>query len=130
MAAATALAVAAAAVPARAAGFTDVTVENSVAAAIEWCAEQGIASGYKDGTFGPDEPVSEKAFLTMLSRAFGTDVKDNKAPMTRYAAAEAVSAILDKDGSGPDTYDRKAGVSRTYKGCDGYAPMLDRKSVV
>ena len=108
MAAAMALAVAAAAVPARAAGFKDVATDGVTAVAIEWCAEQGIASGYKDGTFGPDEPVSEKAFLTMLARAFGTDVKDNKAPMTRYAAAEAVTAILDKDGSTPDTYDKKA----------------------
>jgi len=37
---------------------------------ILWAAENGIVSGYPDGTFKPENPVSEAEFLVMLFRAF------------------------------------------------------------
>ncbi len=49
-------------------GFKD-TNRHWGALAIEWAAGQGIVDGYEDGTFRPDNIVSEPEFLAMLLRA-------------------------------------------------------------
>ncbi|WP_289142350.1 S-layer homology domain-containing protein [uncultured Brevibacillus sp.] len=35
-------------------------------ASIEWAVENSITSGYPDGTFKPDRPVTEAEFLAMV----------------------------------------------------------------
>lgn len=58
------------AVPALAAGFSDVPPGHYAAEAIESCVAKGVASGYADGTFRPDQPVTNAQFAVMRARAF------------------------------------------------------------
>jgi len=48
--------------------FSDVPATHTHVEGIEWAAGQGIVSGYPDGTFKPNDPVSRGAFATMLKR--------------------------------------------------------------
>lgn len=57
-------------VPALAAGFSDVPPGHYAAEAIESCVAKGVASGYADGTFRPDQPVTNAQFAVMMARAF------------------------------------------------------------
>ncbi|WP_372814065.1 CAP-associated domain-containing protein [Paenibacillus sp.] len=54
-------------------GFKD-TNRHWGALAIEWAAGQGIVDGYEDGTFRPDNIVSEPEFLAMLLRAYPSPI--------------------------------------------------------
>ena len=58
------------AVPASAAGFSDVPADHWSYEQINRCVQDGIVSGYNDGTFKPGNPVSYGAFSIMLARAF------------------------------------------------------------
>jgi len=51
--------------------FEDVLADAWYAPYVGYCHENGIVSGFNDGTFRPDDFVSEKAFLTMLLQAMG-----------------------------------------------------------
>jgi len=48
--------------------FEDVPQESYCAEAIRWAACQGIASGYDDGTFHPDAPISRQQLASFLWR--------------------------------------------------------------
>ncbi len=55
--------------------FTDVADKAYYTAAIEWCAEKGIVTGYTDpttgeatGEFGPNDPVTREQLATMIAR--------------------------------------------------------------
>jgi len=49
--------------------FSDVPPGEWYTAAVAWCAEKGVITGY-DGTdtFGPDDPVSREQLATMIAR--------------------------------------------------------------
>lgn len=68
------------AVPALAAGFSDVPDSHYAASAIADCAAKGIVSGYDDGTFRPSAAVTRAQFAVMLSRAFFQKNVDALAP--------------------------------------------------
>lgn len=57
-------------VPALAASFSNVPPDHIFYSAIMDCANQGIVSGYSDGTFQPTKTVIRSDFAVMLSRAF------------------------------------------------------------
>lgn len=48
--------------------FTDVSEESGAAEAAAWAAALGIARGYGDGRFGPDDLVTREQAATMLYR--------------------------------------------------------------
>ncbi|MBP1156909.1 MULTISPECIES: CAP-associated domain-containing protein [unclassified Paenibacillus] len=50
-------------------GFKD-TSRHWSSKAVTWAADNGIVNGYEDGTFRPDQVVSEPEFLAMLLRAY------------------------------------------------------------
>lgn len=52
----------------RAAAFSDVGKEHWAYPSIEWGVSRGIIKGYKDGSFKPNNQVTEAQFITMLSR--------------------------------------------------------------
>ena len=54
---------------ARAAVFPDVA-GHWAEETVDWAVSEGIVTGYPDGSFRPDAPVSEPEFLAMLIRAF------------------------------------------------------------
>lgn len=81
--------------------------------AIAWCQEQGIASGYADGSFHESDAISAKAFETMFARAFG-DYYHKKTSalatgvLNRYQAAMLITEFTDAVHVSADGYDRSA----------------------
>ena len=59
------------ALPTNANPFPDVLAGNQFSGYISYCAQQGIISGYADGTFRPGDPLSGYAYLKMLLGALG-----------------------------------------------------------
>ena len=53
--------------------YSDVAVDNVFAGYIAFCANEGIISGYADGTFKPAAPLTGYAFMKMLLGALGYD---------------------------------------------------------
>ena len=53
--------------------YSDVAVDNVFAGYIAYCANEGIISGYADGTFRPAAPLTGYAFMKMLLGALGYD---------------------------------------------------------
>jgi hypothetical protein len=51
-------------------GFTDVPITHWAAAWIKQLAAEGITSGYQDGNFGPEDPVTRAQMAIFLVRTF------------------------------------------------------------
>lgn len=52
-------------------GFSDVPSNEWYAQAVAWAASRGIANGYENGRFGPDDSVTREQLVTMLWRYAG-----------------------------------------------------------
>ena len=63
----------ASALSATTAPFKDVPTTNTFAGYITYCSQQGIISGYGDGTFRPTGSLTGNAFMKMLLGALGYD---------------------------------------------------------
>ena len=61
------------ALSASSAPFVDVPTTNTFAGYITYCSQQGIISGYADGTFRPTDTLSGNSFMKMLLGALGYD---------------------------------------------------------
>ena len=78
--------------------FKDVPVTNTFAGYITYCSQQGIISGYADGTFRPTGTLSDNAFMKMLLGALGYD-----SSIEGYTGANwQVSVIKQASGIGLD----------------------------
>ena len=66
--------------------FSDVPADNIYAPYIEYCAANGIVSGYGDGTFHPDGFVTGDEFLKMLLVALGYDGAEEGISGSSWAA--------------------------------------------
>lgn len=68
--------------------FTDVSDNAYYAKAVAWAAGMGIALGYEDGTFRPDQTVSRAQMVTFLSRYAekidGAEIVCDEAAMEKY----------------------------------------------
>ena len=53
--------------------YSDVPTSNTFAGYIAFCAQQGIISGYADGSFRPSGTLTSYAFMKMLLGALGYD---------------------------------------------------------
>jgi len=51
--------------------FQDVPANQWYANAVAWAAENGIVSGYGNGRFGPDDPITREQLATILYRYAG-----------------------------------------------------------
>lgn len=91
--------------------FSDVTLGAWYRKGVHWAAENGIARGYADGSFRPDEKITRQDFVTLFYRwagspeasepAFGFDDTYLVADYARAAVDWAVSAgLLRGDGYG------------------------------
>lgn len=70
----------------KAGSFRDVTSAHWVFASVERAAELGLVTGYSDGTFRPDTPVTRAQFVLMLWRMCG---KPAAAKAASFADASA-----------------------------------------
>jgi hypothetical protein len=77
--------------------FTDVETGKWYTGVINYLAEEGILSGYGDGTFGPDDDVTQDQWLKMLLCAMGYDEEKAGMGNTVNWAINARSLAIKKD---------------------------------
>ncbi len=73
--------------------FSDVAEGSRYAAPAAWAAENGVARGYGDGRFGPEDPVTREQLAAMLyayAARVGDDVS-GRADLSAYADRASVS---------------------------------------
>jgi hypothetical protein len=70
--------------------FTDVPPDHPAHDDIAWLVARGVTSGYADGTFKPDAPVSRQAMAAFMYRfggnPYGAKPRASKAPFKDVAA--------------------------------------------
>ena len=69
--------------------FADVADDAWYSEAVQWASEQGIITGYSDGTFGPNKNITREQLVTMLYRYAGEPAVQNQA--LPFEDANAVS---------------------------------------
>ena len=91
----------ASALAASTAPFKDVPVTNTFAGYITYCSQQGIISGYADGTFRPQGTLSGNAFMKMLLGALGYDGSNENytGPNWQVSVIKQASGIGLDDGN-------------------------------
>ena len=57
-------------------GFTDVADGSWCESAVAWAAANDIASGYGDGRFGPNDPITREQLAAILFRYAGLKGRD------------------------------------------------------
>ena len=73
--------------------FTDVPRNAFYTAAVKWCADNNVVTGYGNGKFGPDDLVTREQLATMIAR-YCTDYKklaDNKVDISGFGDYARVS---------------------------------------
>ena len=73
--------------------FKDVPVTNEFAGYIAYCSQQGIISGYGDGTFRPAGTLTGYAFMKMLLGALGYDASIEGYEGSNWSVAVAKQAV-------------------------------------
>lgn len=73
----------------RAMQYGDVEQNAWYAGAVRWAASEGIVTGYDDGTFRPDDPVTREQLAVILYRYAGSPVPPNLA--LNFTDTDAVS---------------------------------------
>ncbi len=73
--------------------FKDVPVTNEFAGYIAYCSQQGIISGYGDGTFRPAGTLTGYAFMKMLLGALGYDAEVECYEGSNWSVAVAKQAV-------------------------------------
>lgn len=56
--------------------YADVDAETYYATAVYWARLGGIAGGYDDGNFGPDDPITREQLAVMLWKYAGSHAPD------------------------------------------------------
>lgn len=94
--------------------FTDVNDQDENADAIYWAASENLVSGYTDGSFGVNDPLTLEQFITIAWRYNNTPMlMDYNAVFTQYDDAKDISGyarhamnwahqkgiLADKDGN-------------------------------
>ena len=62
--------------------FKAVTTQSTTYKAIDWAKYRGIINGYTDGTFKPNNAITEAQFVKMLSQFLG--LKDGQGDLNKY----------------------------------------------
>ena len=65
--------------------FTDVGAEHPNVAAIRWAKASGVVSGYEDGSFGPEDPITREQIAALLWNDRGREEPGASAPYTDRA---------------------------------------------
>ena len=73
--------------------FSDVAVDHVFAGYIAYCANEGIISGYADGTFRPAGTLTGYAFMKMLLGALGYDAVNEGYVGTNWSIQVAKRAL-------------------------------------
>ena len=80
--------------------FPDVPVDHYAFEAVEWAAEVGLTTGYTDGTFKPERPLSKRHAVVFMERYYDEILgADESADFTRADMMVLLKAI--NDGTAP-----------------------------
>ncbi|WP_052461855.1 S-layer homology domain-containing protein [Sporosarcina koreensis] len=132
--------------------FKDVNAQNGASGYIAAATEKGIISGYKDGTFRPNQSISRGDMAIIMSRAFGIETgtvqefKDISDNMKSYHAIRGIAGDFITTGYPDGTFRPQGtvtreqfsaflarGLSPVYKqrtvNKDGYMPDMTKKYV-
>ena len=102
----------ASALNATSAPFSDVPTSNEFAGYIAYCSQNGIISGYADGTFRPSAALAGYAFMKMLLGALGYDSTYEGYTGTNWSIQVAKQALgIDLD-DGNDNFNGTDNVTR------------------
>ena len=74
--------------------FQDVSSEAWYAEGVAWAVENGIAGGYGDGQFGPDDSITREQFVVMLWRYAGSP--ESNSQVLDFADADQVNGYAQK----------------------------------
>ena len=103
----------ASALSADAAPFSDVPTTNTFAGYIAYCSQQGIISGYADGTFRPAGTLTSYAFMKMLLGALGYDAEREGYVGANWSVQVAKTALgIDLDEGLVDDFNGLKAVTR------------------
>jgi S-layer homology domain len=80
--------------------FSDVPNSHQFHSHIDWAADNGIVSGYSDGTFRPNDPVSRSASVAFLRR-YNNSITIVHNPGTMTNASEANNTVSCPAGKRP-----------------------------
>ncbi len=81
--------------------FPDVPRDHPLRAEVTYAAEQGIASGYPDGTFRPDASVNRAEFLKILIRSTLAESESVDLPHQPFAGDEWYTDVPRQSWYGP-----------------------------
>jgi alpha-tubulin suppressor-like RCC1 family protein len=100
--------------------FTDISA-SPYRAAIRSLAQRGIVSGFGDGTFRPDQPVSRQQFAKMIVLGLNLPVTEGGVPLAFSDVNRPTDNLY------PDDYVAVASVNKLVQGYpDGtFGPLLD-----
>jgi hypothetical protein len=77
--------------------YSDVASDSWYAPYVGYCDEEGIINGYADGSFKPEEYLSEKAFLKMLLVVLGFEYEEDFDWNSVYYMAYTKDVVSDED---------------------------------
>ena len=77
--------------------YNDVSSASWYAPYVGYCDEEGIINGYTDGSFKPEEYLSEKAFLKMLLVVLGYEYEEDFDWNSVYYMAYTKGVVTDED---------------------------------
>ena len=91
--------------------FPDVAADHYAFEAVEWAAEAGVTTGYTDGTFKPQRPLSKRHSVVFMERYYDEILQaDQSDDFTRSDMMVLLKAINDgtlrdtDTGAGTDTF--------------------------
>ena len=71
--------------------FSDVAQDAAYAEAVRWAASEGLMSGYGDGRFGSDDPVTREQLAVILWRQAGSPMLMDYPGLSKYSDAGDIS---------------------------------------
>ncbi len=71
--------------------YTDVPENTWYTSAVDWAGQQGIAIGYEDGSFRPEQEISREELAVMLYRYY--EMGEGGSESTRSRSLEGISPI-------------------------------------
>lgn len=71
--------------------FPDVAQDAAYAEAVRWAASEKLLTGYADGRFGPDDPLTREQLAVVLWRRAGSPMLMDYPGLTGYADAKDIA---------------------------------------
>lgn len=71
--------------------FTDISANSWYFDAVNWAAQENIVTGYADGTFAPNKPITKEELVVMVWRVAGSPAIENYNGLDNYQDKDEIS---------------------------------------